>query len=101
LFDHDDPDTDAAADDDRRSSSLGASSSGQQPDVYPTFVPRNPGVKDGVWNQTDETVVRQALSDALKRREAQEEGGRWQRTRMRLSVQARAAAAAPSAPRGC
>jgi hypothetical protein len=42
--------------------------------VYPTFVPRNPGVKDGIWNKTDELVVRKALDDALKRREAQDAG---------------------------
>jgi hypothetical protein len=59
-------------DDERRSSSHGASTSAE--DVYPTFVPRNPGVKDGIWNKTDELVVRKALDDALKRREAQDAG---------------------------
>jgi hypothetical protein len=73
LFDRDEA-VNGSADDERRSSSQGASTSSTQDDgvSYPTFVPRNPGVKDGVWNNTDEVVVKQALSDALKRREAQE-----------------------------
>lgn len=47
---------------------------GEEAAVYPTFVPRNKGVVDGVWNMTDEAIVKQALNDALKRREAKEEG---------------------------
>ena len=31
---------------------------------YPTFVPRNPGVRDGVWRPQDEAVVEQAKQDA-------------------------------------
>ncbi|GIM06553.1 hypothetical protein Vretimale_10846 [Volvox reticuliferus] len=32
--------------------------------VYPTFVPRNPGIQDGQWNSRDEGMVELALQDA-------------------------------------
>ncbi len=32
--------------------------------VYPTFVPRNPGIQDGEWGEADERMVRVALRDA-------------------------------------
>ncbi|EFJ44993.1 hypothetical protein VOLCADRAFT_121224 [Volvox carteri f. nagariensis] len=34
--------------------------------VYPTFVPRNPGILDGQWNARDEVMVRRALRDAAE-----------------------------------
>lgn len=34
--------------------------------VYPTYVPRNPGIKDGMWNPADAAIVRQAQQDADK-----------------------------------
>ncbi|GLC37888.1 hypothetical protein PLESTM_000659900 [Pleodorina starrii] len=34
--------------------------------VYPTFVPRNPGIQDGQWNARDEGMVRRALQDAAE-----------------------------------
>ncbi|GLI60560.1 hypothetical protein VaNZ11_002718, partial [Volvox africanus] len=33
--------------------------------VYPTFVPRNPGIQDGQWNSRDEGMVQMALQDAV------------------------------------
>lgn len=34
--------------------------------VYPTHVPRNPGIKDGIWNASDAAIVVQAQRDADK-----------------------------------
>lgn len=34
--------------------------------VYPTFVPRNPGIQDGEWGEADERMVRAALRDAAE-----------------------------------
>lgn len=33
-------------------------------EFYPTFVPRNPGIKDGEWNSNDAAIVKQAQRDA-------------------------------------
>jgi len=36
----------------------------EEPEQYPTFVPRNPGVKDGQWNKVDVAIVEVAQKDA-------------------------------------
>lgn len=33
-------------------------------DVYPTYVPRNPGITDGSWNKADVAMVKIAQQDA-------------------------------------
>lgn len=35
------------------------------PAVYPTYVPRNPGVTDGQWDDIDSRVVKEAVRDAF------------------------------------
>jgi hypothetical protein len=42
------------------------SAAAAEEDVYPTFVPRNPGVTDGQWNNTDAAIVKMAVADAEK-----------------------------------
>lgn len=47
-----------------RTHTAGAASGQAGADQYPTFVPRNPGVTDGTWDNADQAILRSALRDA-------------------------------------